>query len=170
MEGTKIVAQSPSGSIARVAGVAKAPLLDFPVLQKYIIPHGAFFNRYVTVTDPGGKHAVLGFPICIAHPKYRRNEFIFNFGLVVEADADRVPYERVVRRLAATFAEMEKQGEYLSQEEEGGGGGGGGGGSRRRRPIESLLEIVKEDLNLYGECMIPVGESQPQQQQEWPQR
>lgn len=27
-----------------------------------------------------------------------------------------------------------------------------------RRSIQSLLEIIKEDLNLYGECMIPVGE------------
>ncbi|KAK4228526.1 nitrogen permease regulator 2-domain-containing protein, partial [Podospora fimiseda] len=42
-----------------------------------------------------------------------------------------------------------------------GGGGGGGlgidGRYKERRPIESLLEIVKEDLNNYGECMIPVG-------------
>src|SRR5262249_30280891 len=64
---------------------------------------------------------------------------------------DQIPYERVVRRLAATFAEMEKQNEYLSQD--------GRASNAGRRPIESLLEIVKEDLNNYGECMIPVGES-----------
>lgn len=95
-----------------------------------------------------------------------RNEFIFNFGLVVEADIDQIPYERVVRRLASTFAEMEKQNEYLSQ------GEGKAlitssssftklSGSivdvSSRRPIEGLLEIIKEDLNNYGECMIPVG-------------
>lgn len=69
-----------------------------------------------------------------------------------------MPYERVVRRLASTFSEMEKQNEYLSQNEGRGCGplgcGIGGGG---RRPIDSLLQIVKEDLDTYGECMIPVG-------------
>lgn len=88
-----------------------------------------------------------------------RNEFIFNFGLLVEADVDQVPYERVVRRLATTFSEMEKQNEYLSQNE-----GMPDDGAERlagRRPIESLLEIVKEDLNNYGECMIPVGRCPP---------
>lgn len=44
---------------------------------------------------------------------------------------------------------MEKQNEYLSQNE--------GRGGEGRRPIGSLLEIVKEDLDNYGECMIPVG-------------
>jgi hypothetical protein len=46
---------------------------------------------------------------------------------------------------------MEKQNEYLSQNAETKGPG--------RRPIDSLLEIVKEDLDNYGECMIPVGMS-----------
>lgn len=45
---------------------------------------------------------------------------------------------------------MEKQNEYLSRDQSGSNDGG-------RRPIGSLLEIIKEDLNNYGECMIPVG-------------
>lgn len=163
----------------------KQPLFDFDVLQEYIIPKPAFFNRYVTATTPDGRYSVLGFPVCIVHPKYDRNEFIFNFGLVVEADVDQIPYERVVRRLAVTFAELEKQTEYLSRDDhrhrrsaaEGSGivplprpqpsGSGAnvsgaaasGCGEPERRPIESLLEIVKEDLNNYGECMIPVDDA-----------
>lgn len=147
----------------------KPCLFDFDVLQEYIIPRKAFFNRYIAVTDPDGKYSILGFPVAIPHPKYQRNEFIFNFGLVVDADdagsGDQIPYERVVRRLAVTFAEMEKQNEYLSRD--GGGGLGMLGdelwgreekGKGERRPIGSLLEIIREDLNNYGECMIPVGE------------
>jgi hypothetical protein len=42
---------------------------------------------------------------------------------------------------------MEIQNQYLSQEETEGG----------RRSIAALLEIIKEDLNNYNECMIPVG-------------
>jgi hypothetical protein len=136
-----------------VPGTLKPPLFDFSILQEYIIPRKAFYNRYITVNDPTGKYSVLGFPVSIPSPQYERNEFIFNFGLVVEADVDQIPYERVVLRLAVTFAEMEKQSGYLSQE------------SKNtelwpdRRPIESLVEIVKEDLNNYGECMIPVDDA-----------
>lgn len=161
--GTKIVAQSPPGCIVPTGTTTedsnssfrstKPCLFDFDVLQEYIIPRKAFFNRYIAVNDPDSKYTVLGFPVAIANPKYQRNEFIFNFGLVVERDVDQIPYERVVRRLAVTFAEMEKQNEYLSRD-----AGQGDECEAGRRPIESLLEIIKEDLNNYGECMIPVGE------------
>jgi nitrogen permease regulator 2-like protein len=148
------VAQSPPGCIvaSQFATQAKPPLVDFDIIQEYIIPRKAFFNRFVTVNTPDDKYSILGFPVSIVHERYDRNEFIFNFGLVVEADCDFIPYERLVRRLATTFAEMEKQGGYLSSE---------GKLDDGRRPIESLLEIVKEDLNNYGECMIPIGMMSP---------
>ncbi|AEO53272.1 hypothetical protein MYCTH_2294369 [Thermothelomyces thermophilus ATCC 42464] len=151
-EGTKIVAQSPPGCIVPDpdAPTTKPPLFDYSVLQEYIIPRQAFCNRYITVADPEGKYFVLGFPVSIPSPRYDRNEFIFNFGLVVDHDVDQVPYERVVRRLAVTFAEMEKQSGFLSQDADASG---------TRRPIGSLLEIIKEDLNNYGECMIPVDDA-----------
>ncbi|KAM0807702.1 putative Nitrogen permease regulator 2 [Seiridium cardinale] len=151
-EGTKVVAQSPPGCIvaSQFTLHAKPPLIDFDILQEYIIPRKAFFNRFVTVNTPDNKYSILGYPVSIQHERYLRNEFIFNFGLVVESDCDFIPYERLVRRLALTFAEMEKQGGYLSSE---------GKVDDGRRPIESLLEIVKEDLNNYGECMIPVDEA-----------
>ncbi|KAL6829615.1 nitrogen permease regulator 2 domain-containing protein [Trichoderma sp. SZMC 28015] len=152
-EGPKIVAQAPPGCIT--ASGNGPPLVDFDVLQEYIIPRQAFCNRYVTINSPDGKYTILGFPVVIPHTKYMRNEFIFNFGLLVETDCDQTPFERVVRCLAETFAEMEKQNEYLSLSEAKGSEGGDG----VRRPIESLLEIVKEDLNNYGECMIPVDEA-----------
>ena len=148
MQGPKIVAQSPPGCITTADA---GGLIDFDVLQVYIIPRKAFCNRYVTINSPDGKFTVLGHPVVIPHAKYMRNEFIFNFGLILDADVDQIPYERVVRRLASTFAEMEKQNEYLSR------GEGNAAVEDTRRPIESLLEIVKEDLNNYGECMIPVG-------------
>ena len=155
--GPKVVAQSPPGCITLDELANRPPLIDFDVLQEYIIPRKAFCNRYVTVNTPCGRYSVLGHPVVIPHSKYLRNEFIFNFGLLVEADVDQIPYEKVVRRLATTFSEMEKQNEYLSQNEVGDRGSREGGDSWSRRPIESLLEIVKEDLNNYGECMIPVG-------------
>ncbi|KAI1174804.1 nitrogen permease regulator 2-domain-containing protein [Nemania sp. FL0916] len=151
-EGTKVVAQSPPGCIVATGFTPhlKPPLVDFDIVQEYIIPRKAFFNRLVTVSTPDGKYSILGFPVSIPHERYHRNEFIFNFGLVVEVQVDHVPYERLVRRFAVTFAEMERQNGYLSGE---------GQADDDRRPIESLLEIVKEDLNNYGECMIPIDEA-----------
>ncbi|KAI4594490.1 Nitrogen permease regulator 2 [Pestalotiopsis sp. 9143b] len=152
-EGTKIVAQSPPGCIvaSQFSLDVRPPLVDFDIIQEYIIPRKAFFNCFMTVNTPDNKYSILGFPVSIQDERYSRNEFIFNFGLVVESDCDVIPYERLVRRLAITFAEMEKQGGYLSSE--------GKVVNDGRRPIESLLEIVKEDLNNYGECMIPVDEA-----------
>ncbi|KAI1271364.1 nitrogen permease regulator 2-domain-containing protein [Xylaria sp. FL0933] len=151
-EGTKVVAQSPPGCIVATEFTPhlKPPLVDFDIVQEYIIPRKAFFNRLVAVNTPDGRHSILGFPVSIPHERYHRNEFLFNFGLVIGSDVDQIPYERLVRRLAVTFAEMERQNGYLSSEE--------GQVDDGRRPIESLLEIVKEDLNNYGECMIPVDE------------
>lgn len=71
---------------------------------------------------------------------------MFNFGIVVPDKFDTKPYEAVVRRLADTFREMEIQNQYLSMEGQCGGKG-----------IGALLEIIREDLNNYNECMIPVG-------------
>ncbi|KAF3057066.1 Nitrogen permease regulator 2 like protein [Daldinia childiae] len=151
-EGTKIVAQSPPGCIVATTYTPhlKPPLVDFDIIQEYIIPRKAFFNRFMTVNSPDNKYSILLFPVSIPNERYHRNEFIFNFGLVIESDVDHIPYEKLVRRLAVTFAEMERQHGYLSSE---------GRVDDGRRPIESLLEIVKEDLNNYGECMIPVDDA-----------
>lgn len=76
---------------------------------------------------------------------------MFNFCIVIGVEIDQTPYEAVVRRLATTFTEMEIQNEYLSQE------GVIGANAQGRRSIAALIEIIKEDLNNYNECMIPVG-------------
>ncbi|KXJ86935.1 nitrogen permease regulator 2-domain-containing protein [Microdochium bolleyi] len=160
-EGTSIVAQSPPGCMVASPDSspnAKPPLLDFDIIQEYIIPRKAFFNRFMTVNSPDGKYSVLGFPVSIPHERYHRNEFIFNFGIVVDTDSDQIPYERLVRRLAVTFAEMERQTGYLSSAATTTDCDGTVVTDSGRRPIESLLEIVKEDLNNYGECMIPVDD------------
>ncbi len=155
------MAQSPPGCITPADNSTRPPLIDFDVLGGYIIPRQAFCNRYVTINSPDGKYTILCHPVVIAHTKYLRNEFIFNFGLLVEADVDHAAYARVVRCLAATFSEMEKQNEYLSLDQDSrtvvAAAADDEAAATARRPIESLLEIIKEDLNNYGECMIPVG-------------
>jgi nitrogen permease regulator 2-like protein len=144
-----VVHQSPPGCIAPEPGVDKPRFFDFETMAEYIIPRQAFCNRYVTICDPENKYRILGHPVCITNEKYERNEFMFNFCLVICTDVDKTPYEAVVRRLASTFTEMEIQNEFLSQED--------AQNSQDRRSIAALIEIIKEDLNNYIECMIPVG-------------
>lgn len=103
----------------------------------------------MSINDPENKNRILGHPICIKDDRYERNEFIFNFCIVLGSKVDKVPYEAVVRRLASTFTEMEIQNQFLSKEDL--------SNSQNRRSIAALLEIIKEDLNNYNECMIPVG-------------
>ena len=149
--GTKVVHQSPPGCIVPEPDVDRARLFDFESVSEYIIPRQAFCNRFVAICDPDHKYRILGHPVCIKNEMYERNEFMFNFCIVIGTDKDtpKTPYEAVVRRLASTFTEMEIQNQFLSQEDN--------SNSQDRRSIAALLEIIKEDLNLYTECMIPVG-------------
>lgn len=154
--GTKVVNQSPAGSIVPEVDVDKPCLFDFEKLAEYIIPRQVFCNHYIMVCDPQSLYRILGHPVCIQNLKYKRNEFIFNFCVVIKADVDPSPYETVVRRLVSTFTEMEIQNQFLSEEEK---QLDGASVTQGRRSIAALLEIIKEDLNNYNECMIPVGRS-----------
>jgi hypothetical protein len=150
--GSKVVHQSPPGCIAPEPDVDKPRFFDFGTMAEYILPRQAFCNRYVTICDPENKYRILGHPVCITNEKYDRNEFMFNFCIVIHTNVDKTPYEAVVRRLASTFTEMEIQNHFLSREE--------APNSQDRRSIAALIEIIKEDLNNYNECMIPVGKFQ----------
>ena len=149
-EGTRVVHQSPPGCIVSEQGVKKPRLFDFEIMSEYIIPRQGFCNRYVTICDPEYRYRILGYPVCIRSEKYERNEFIFTFCIVIDTVTDKAPYEAVVRRLASTFTELEIQNQFLSKEDV--------SDSQERRSIAALIEIIKEDLNNYNECMIPVGE------------
>ena len=148
--GTKVVHQSPPGCIVPEPGVDRARLFDFETMAEYIIPKQAFCNRYVTVCDPEHKYRILGHPVCITDEKYERNEFMFNFCIVINTEDNKIPFESVIRRLASTFTEMEIQNEFLSKEAP--------FNTTERRSISALIEIIREDLNTVDECMIPVGQ------------
>ncbi|PSS08552.1 hypothetical protein M430DRAFT_61729 [Amorphotheca resinae ATCC 22711] len=150
-EGTRVVHQSPPGCIVPEPDIDKPRLFDFETISEYIIPRQAFCNRYVTICEPENKYRILGHPVCIDNEKYKRNEFMFNFCIVIGTEVDKIPYEAVVRRLASTFTEMEIQNQFLSEE--------GISNSQDRRSIAALIEIIKEDLNNYNECMIPVDDA-----------
>ena len=158
--GPKVLHQVPEGSIIPCppSPTAQTPLFSFASISDYIIPRREFCNRPLSICV--NRRRIIGYPICIADDvKYARNDFIFNFCLVLEERAAWSAYAGVVKKLARLFRNLEEQDGFLSREEEKkdlivAGEEGYGGGSK----VFALCEMIMEDLNNYCECMIPIGE------------
>jgi len=166
--------QVPAGAIipSTLPSALTTPLFTFSSVTQFLIPTQQFCDRLLTFCI--NHHRVIGYPVCIREGKYSRNEFIFNFAIVIgENERDWACYGEVVRKLGRLLRGLEEQGGFLSKEEVGAwddegaytdavpddsaGGFGVGGGSK----VYALCEMVLEDLNNYAECMIPIGECPP---------
>jgi nitrogen permease regulator 2-like protein len=177
--GSRVLHQVPSGSITPLPShtpnpsALSTPLLPFDAISPFLIPTQQFCDRLLTFCC--NHYRVIGYPVCIREGKYSRNEFIFNFAVVVaEEVADWGAYGEVVRKLGVLLRGLEEQGGFLSGEEEGiwegdgetgveeeavaGGKEGGVLKGGKGSKIYALCEVVFEDLNNYAECMIPIGE------------
>ncbi|KAF2820583.1 nitrogen permease regulator 2 [Ophiobolus disseminans] len=173
-KGSRVLHQVPPNSIVPRrrkpadpdAAPESPPLFDFAsTSQNFIIPNQQFCDRLLTFCV--NHHRVIGYPVCIKGERYSRNEFIFNFAIVVgENELDWACYGEVVRKLGRLLRGLEEQDGFLSREEEGvwegdnegedgvfGEEGGSGG------KMYALCEMVLEDLNNYAECMIPIDDS-----------
>ncbi|KAF2033005.1 nitrogen permease regulator 2 [Setomelanomma holmii] len=171
-KGSRVLHQVPSGSIteSKSPSALPEPLFKYSSITQYLIPTQQFCDRLLTFCV--NHHRVIGYPVCIREGKYSRNEFIFNFAIVIgESEVDWACYGEVVRKLGRLLRGLEEQGGFLSREEVGvweddvkmGMGKddedhsafGIGGGSK----VYALCEMVLEDLNNYAECMIPIDDS-----------
>ncbi|PVI06762.1 nitrogen permease regulator 2 [Periconia macrospinosa] len=175
-KGSRVLHQVPEGSITPSSSPSalRNPLFTFSSVTSYLIPSQQFCDRLLTFCT--NHYRVISYPVCIRENKYHRNEFIFNFALVVEEDlTDWVAYGEVARKLGRLLRGLEEQGGFLSNEEIGMGiweddgsygldassegyyswNYGTGGGSK----VHALCEMVLEDLNNYAECMIPIDDS-----------
>lgn len=118
-------------------------MIDFDAISSHIIPKQELCDRLVTICN--NKYRILGYPVCLEDRRYERNEFIFNFTLVLDQDAEFNTYKSVVRKLAKLFKALEEQSGFLSNEV-------------TRAGVYGLIEQILEDLNNYSECMIPISE------------
>lgn len=92
---------------------------------------------------------ILGYPICLRSPHYPRNEFLFNFCLVLDASTDFSPHLTVTLKLANLLRTLEEQSHFLSRDTSPPNSG----------KIYALCEILLEDLNNYCEAMIPIDDA-----------
>lgn len=162
--GNRVLHQVPAGSIipSQLPSALPTPLIPFASVTQYLIPTQQFCDRLLTFCVH--HHRVIGYPVCIREGRYSRNEFIFNFAIVIgENEADWACYGEVVRKLGRLLRGLEEQGGFLSREEAGvwewdddaSTRDQGNGDSK----VYALCEMVLEDLNNYAECMIPIDDS-----------
>ncbi|KAJ5623774.1 Nitrogen permease regulator [Penicillium lagena] len=146
-EGPKVVHQVPDGAIAPSTTAPSQPLfLTFADVSFFVIPRQELCGNLLQVCTNG--YRILGYPICMKSARYDRNEFIFNFCLVLAEEEDFSTYKSVVQKLADLMHGLEEQSGFLSRDFSKSGEG----------KVYSLCEMLMEDLNNYCECMIPIDD------------
>lgn len=145
--GPKVVYQFPDGAIvpSHTASSAQLPLLTFSDIQFFVIPRQELCGNFIGVCCNG--YRILGCPICLTSSSYDRNQFIFNFCIVLTEEEEFESYKNVVLKLADLMCSLEEQTGFLSKDSSMSG----------RGKIHNLCESLMEDLNNYCECMIPIG-------------
>ncbi|KAF2839312.1 nitrogen permease regulator 2 [Patellaria atrata CBS 101060] len=177
-KGSRVLHQVPDGAIVPSSSPSAlpAPLFNFKDVAQYIIPRQEFRDRLVTVCD--NKYRIMGYPVCITDPKYERNEYIFNFVIVLDEDTEFAGHTAIVRKLGRLLRSLEEQGNFLSREEDADIWDKldatieePSGHERAKSPfgdyppfgneskVYALCEMILEDLNNYCECMIPIDDS-----------
>ncbi|PYI36663.1 NPR2-domain-containing protein [Aspergillus indologenus CBS 114.80] len=146
-EGPKVVHQVPDGAIVpSAAAPSQPPFLTFSDISFFVIPRQELCGNLIQVCTNG--YRILGYPICMKSLRYDRNEFIFNFCVVLAEEEDFSTYKSVVQKLADLMHGLEEQNGFLSRDHSKSGEG----------KVYSLCETLMEDLNNYCECMIPIDE------------
>ncbi|KAL3432995.1 nitrogen permease regulator 2-domain-containing protein [Aspergillus tetrazonus] len=146
-EGPKVVHQVPDGAITfSNTAPSQPPFFTFSDISFFVIPRQELCGNLIQVCTNG--YRILGYPICMKSPRYDRNEFIFNFCLVLAEEEDFSSYKSVVQKLADLMHGLEEQSGFLSRDHSKSGEG----------KVYSLCETLMEDLNNYCECMIPIDE------------
>ncbi|KAF3925326.1 hypothetical protein ABW20_dc0108754 [Dactylellina cionopaga] len=145
-KGPRVPYQVPENSVTPSPDVPSQPptLFLFDEISDYIIPKQQLCDRLITFCR--NRYRLLGYPICLEDDKYDRNEFIFNFVIVLDEAEEFSSYKPVVKKLARLFKALEEQTGFLWNEV-------------TRSSVYTLIEQVMEDLNSYCECMIPINES-----------
>jgi hypothetical protein len=112
-----------------------------------VIPRQEFCSRVLTVVV--NSYRILGHPICLRSSHYPRNEFLFNFCLVLDASTDFSPHLTVTLKLANLLRTLEEQSHFLSRDSS----------PPNTGKIYAICEILLEDLNNYSESMIPIDDA-----------
>ncbi|KAL9048540.1 MAG: hypothetical protein Q9162_007669 [Coniocarpon cinnabarinum] len=159
--GPIVLHQWPLATAAPDPDHISSSLFDFSQISEYIIPRQDVCQQPVAVCTNG--YRILGHPVCLEDTeKYTRNEFIFNFCLVIREDEECSAYEKAVNRIARVLTDAEEQEDLLLGDEKGfepPKNKEAGASDSRVPKLRMLCENVYEDLNNYGECVIRLSDA-----------
>ncbi|KAI1934230.1 Nitrogen permease regulator 2 [Ophidiomyces ophidiicola] len=146
--GPIVVHQVPDGAVvpSPTAPPDTPTLFNFSDVSFFVIPRQELCGNLIHVCTNG--YRILGSPVCIKSDRYDRNEFIFNFCVVLTEEHEWGTFRPVVQKLADLMSELEEQSAFLSEDLSDSGEG----------KVHSLCETLMEDLNNYCECMLPIDE------------
>jgi hypothetical protein len=86
-------------------GQPPSSLLDFESISEYVIPKTKLCGRLLHCNTP--KTRILGYPVILYGPRYRRRDFRFNLCFVFDRTADLSCYEPIVRKCAMVLTSCE---------------------------------------------------------------
>ncbi|ETN38057.1 uncharacterized protein HMPREF1541_07681 [Cyphellophora europaea CBS 101466] len=137
-------------------GPSSSALLSFPAVSRFVIPRQSLCSNLITLIPPPlhpGQPPLflLSYPLCIRSASYTRNEFIFNFSILLSdpAEVDVPSYKSILLKLSHLLLSLEEQSFYLSSDPS----------APNTGPIYAIIETLMSDLNNYYECMIPIDGS-----------
>nr|CAB3264429.1 nitrogen permease regulator 2-like protein [Phallusia mammillata] len=136
-QGPRITYQYPDGCITKESGLLEAVI-------NYIIPKPDLQQKLITVNAVGKK--VIGCPVCLNNSKYPRNQYVFNFGLVLDNENKSSPCIPLIKKLSTYMVEVEKEDSFVSSE-------------ATKSRIPDMLKQMFDQLNKKGSCTISVNES-----------
>lgn len=135
--GPKITYQYPIGCITKDSSLCKAVI-------NYLIPKPDLQQKLITVNTCGKK--VVGCPVCIDDDQYQRNQYMFNFGLILDNSHRSSPYIPLIKKLSAYMTELERESYFVSNEE-------------TKALIPGILEKMLLELNEVGSCATRVNQA-----------
>lgn len=149
--------QIPEGSVAASATPSnQKPLFDFASVSDYLVPRQELCDQLLSICVNGMR--IIGYAACIVDPdRYSRNEYIFNWAVVLDEHTDPSPYEKAVLRVSSLLRDMEERESFLSSDESTLEPSELDTTDISRSKVHAICETILEDLNSYGECMIPFG-------------
>lgn len=136
--------------------LSSSSLLSFPDVSRFVIPRQSLCSNLIALNLPPlhpnqPPMLLLSYPQRVLSAKYLRNEFIFNFSLILSepSEIDVPSYKSILRKLSDLMLSLEEQSLYLSSDPS----------PPNTGPIYAIIETLRSDLNNYCECMIPIDGS-----------
>lgn len=158
LTGPIVLHQWPEGAITCTQRSRRKPLLDFSSISEFVIPRQDLCQQPISICFDGLR--IIGHPVCLVDAeKYARNEYMFNFCMVVKEHVEFSAYEKAVDKIAKVLSEAEVQEDYLLNDEaicledatdE-------SDPERYASKVQAFCENCVEDLNRYNECVIPLS-------------